>query len=1135
MKNLGKILTLFLGLSAAPLASAANSDGDQSLIKFFLNYIFDGSFYISTPPSLSMVDTKESSFNIAVTKIPGGAKNTKYGCGFHKFEMANTAPRSGLFSFLFNQSRGVRLGCPDFLSVRESDGLVSLNPDGDAGTYEVYFLASTMTGKHKKYAYSKTSLTVATPAACGSVAHGTSTSRTRYAATAVAWNEICQSQTQTATCDNGSLVFSPNNYASLTCSPAVPRACGSVAHDAYATRIRYAVSQVAFEAPEPAREEQMALCVDGTLEQWSGSYIYESFTRLPGVACPGGLASGQTVTRTRFASASVAWDKTCQSEVQTGTCNNGILVFSPNNYASLTCSVTPPRDCEGGIEHNAYASRPAFSSASVPSGSTCDSVATTQSALCQNGKLAEWAPSAFGSCVVEAAPGISCGDLQSGQVKKELFYTAESVEYPATCEKGVKLTSCSNGVLSASGPSFEACVVTGATASSSIFLDLVNPEGDYSPMEVYVQVKCGDEGNRVLQMAVTNAPNGLVYLQDEESRSCDQWAEKFTYDWPYIETMSLMMSGVQVQRGVTKIGFVENGVVVVEALVGGVSGPARPSPTEENLKLFTAEPIGLAWKDACIKDSEGQCDLSGVDLSNRDLRGTDLRDVKFTGCSASNADFSGLDLSGSYFSGCNLSGSLFIQSNLTGTNLTNANMEGVNLSEANLLGAFLSYSNLTGAIGLGSDSLSSSEAGSHINLGGLDLSGLSWDSRFIMENNFANANLEGASFQGSYMRFTNFEGANLTDANFSNSYESNWLWQINFTNANLTRAKFIDSYLLDVNFNGANLTDAEFSGQYYQGVDGVPGSTRHVVVYFQNTNMTRVKFLNRQVLYGDFTGANLNCADFSGSTFDGSTEVPYAGLARCEENSVGGGTDCRSPGTFDTGTSCELAPLNFYAVLGSTEPTACPAGRITSGIGSDGIEDCFCPAGSYDPDGNSCTVSPENTYSPLGATSPTECPVNFVSPVGSDASNDCRNTVKTIYNNLSFSSSNWASGGSGGPGGFPGGPGGYGGPGGGGGVQLFVGGVAGTCDGIEEGINFNKAQLVSLDGETVMAETGLWEVVCNGGVFRMLVSPFTDDQTKIGFPLATSSELRTALLRLVNDDGLLIMQSEAAVNIPAYL
>lgn len=215
MKNIGKILTVCLGLSAAPLASAASSNGDQSLIKLLLGFVFDGSFNISTPPSLSMVDTKESSFNIAVTKIPGGAKNTKYGCGFHKFEKANAAPQRGLLSFLFNQSRGVRLGCPDFMSVRESDGLVSLRPDGDAGTYEVYLLASSTTGKHKKYAYSKTSLTVATPAACGSVAHGTRTTRPAFSAETVPFGQSCDqvSMTQTASCDNGRLSdWAPNAF-----------------------------------------------------------------------------------------------------------------------------------------------------------------------------------------------------------------------------------------------------------------------------------------------------------------------------------------------------------------------------------------------------------------------------------------------------------------------------------------------------------------------------------------------------------------------------------------------------------------------------------------------------------------------------------------------------------------------------------------------------------------------------------------------------------------------------------------------------------------------------------------------------------------------------------------------------------
>jgi uncharacterized protein YjbI with pentapeptide repeats len=805
-----------------------------------------------------------------------------------------------------------------------------------------------------------------------------------------------------------------------------------------------------------------------------------------GKNCSDGIANGQTVTRTRWATSSVAWDKTCESEVQTGTCNDGVLVFSPNNYTALTCGVNAPRDCQGGVAHGTTSSRPAFSARSVPYGSSCDSVATTQSASCQNGILSSWSPAAYSNCVVEEAPGLACGDLQSGQSKKELFFAASSVDAPAVCEKAVRVTSCSNGVLSVNGPSFDDCVVNGGT-QSNIFIDLVNPQGEYSPREIYVNsLTCGNQGELELRLAVLNSPEGLMFLEWGESRSCSSWGERFSYEkW--------IWSDERVIQGETLIGLIDNnGAVVAEAVVGGTSGPRQETPSELNYKLFMASPLGVYWQESCLRDENGQCDLSGADFSLMDLEGVNLTDVTLRGCNAVGSNFNGLNLSGTDFSNCDLSESGFIQADLTGANLTSVNLTNANLSEANLLGSFLSYSNLKGVIGLGSETLSSSEAGSNIDFSALNLAGLIWDSRYIQGNNFANTNLEGASFKGSYMRGTNFEGANLTDADFSSSYDNDWLWQINFKGADLTRAKFIDSYLLDVTFDEANLTDAVFSGDYYQNVDDVPGSTRHVVVYFRNANMTRVKYLNRQVLYGDFEGANLNCADFTGST-----GVPVYGLARCEENSIGGGTDCRMPGTFDTGTKCELADFNFFAILGSTEPTACPAGNITDFMGADGPEDCFCPAGSFDPDGNSCQVSPANTYSPQGASSPTACPVNYASPAGSSSLSDCRNTVATVVQNLTFSSAAVESG------------------------QIRFLGVSGSCPQTLEGASFQIAQVVD-DSGVVLAYRDAWFGGCDG-FFEPRIG---DNPGNIYFSFSgDAAALSTIKLRILSGDSLFVMET----------
>lgn len=56
----------------------------------------------------------------------------------------------------------------------------------------------------------------------------------------------------------------------------------------------------------------------------------------------GSVAHGQSETRTRYQAQTVPFGSTCQSEVQTRTCNDGVLsAYAPNNYQFNSCSVDP--------------------------------------------------------------------------------------------------------------------------------------------------------------------------------------------------------------------------------------------------------------------------------------------------------------------------------------------------------------------------------------------------------------------------------------------------------------------------------------------------------------------------------------------------------------------------------------------------------------------------------------------------------------------------------------------------------------------------------------------------------------------------------------------------------------------------
>ncbi len=71
------------------------------------------------------------------------------------------------------------------------------------------------------------------------------------------------------------------------------------------------------------------------------------------------------------------------------------------------------------------------------------------------------------------------------------------------------------------------------------------------------------------------------------------------------------------------------------------------------------------------------CDLSGMDLSNRNLNGADLEQSDLTGCNLEGADLEE----------ANLKGALLNNANLRGANLKNADFYRANLTDADLAGA----------------------------------------------------------------------------------------------------------------------------------------------------------------------------------------------------------------------------------------------------------------------------------------------------------------------------------------------------------------------------------------------------------------------------------------------------------------
>jgi hypothetical protein len=121
-------------------------------------------------------------------------------------------------------------------------------------------------------------------AACGSTPSGSSITRTKYLATTDP--VACKSEVQTSTCTNGVLSPWTGTFTNDTCR--VLAKCGTTVSGQYSTRIRY---KTGTDPVQCLSETQSALCTDGVLGAWSGTY---SFTSCTVALTPTNLYNGET-------------------------------------------------------------------------------------------------------------------------------------------------------------------------------------------------------------------------------------------------------------------------------------------------------------------------------------------------------------------------------------------------------------------------------------------------------------------------------------------------------------------------------------------------------------------------------------------------------------------------------------------------------------------------------------------------------------------------------------------------------------------------------------------------------------------------------------------------------------------------
>lgn len=226
------------------------------------------------------------------------------------------------------------------------------------------------------------------PAACGDIQHGGQAARVRYRAAAVPYGHSCESEPQSASCDDGVLGNWSGTFTFEYCTQLAPSDCGDTPHAQLATRTRYQAATVPFGS-DCESQEQSALCSNGNLGPWTGSHAFDACTVGPAADCDDG-SHGTSRERVRFEASSVAWDEVCQREVQTQTCSNGSWSEWTGSYEQASCAPTTPASC-AGYAHGTELSRVRYQSSPVPHGASC--VSETQTSVCSNGTFSDWSGS----------------------------------------------------------------------------------------------------------------------------------------------------------------------------------------------------------------------------------------------------------------------------------------------------------------------------------------------------------------------------------------------------------------------------------------------------------------------------------------------------------------------------------------------------------------------------------------------------------------------------------------------------------------------------------------------------------------------------------------------------------------------
>ena len=144
-------------------------------------------------------------------------------------------------------------------------------------------------------------------------------------------------------------------------------------------------------------------CNNGVLTKTLGPGVTEYFNTcetLDANSC-GGISHGQSETRVRFEEATVAFEESCQSEEQNAICTDGVLGSFDGTFTFESCVVEGPENCaDSGLVHEQIEDRVMFFSEEGTTEAPC--VSEDQVRSCYNGVTSDWSGSyQFSSCTME--------------------------------------------------------------------------------------------------------------------------------------------------------------------------------------------------------------------------------------------------------------------------------------------------------------------------------------------------------------------------------------------------------------------------------------------------------------------------------------------------------------------------------------------------------------------------------------------------------------------------------------------------------------------------------------------------------------------------------------------------------------